>query len=166
MGRMKRGLFFVPVLLGLLLGGWLLAQDKTVATRIGYIDTDAILQAHPSFSKVKEVQTQAQGELKPLQDQLKGLEAKVQGGTATAKDQQDYQALAKGYQDTLKKWQDKQNTVLDSITEQINGVVAKVAQEQGLALVMDKRVAGTSGLVVYADSSLDLTDAVVKAMPK
>lgn len=166
MGRMKRGLFFIPVLLGLLLGGGLLAQDKTVVTRIGYIDTDAILQAHPQFAKVKEVQTQAQGELKPLQDQIKALEAKIQGGTATAKEQQDYQALAKGYQDTLKKWQDKQDGVINPITEAINGVVAKVAQEQGFAIVMDKRVAGTSGLIVYADPGLDLTDAVVKAMPK
>ncbi|MBF6594884.1 MAG: OmpH family outer membrane protein [Thermaceae bacterium] len=163
---MKRGLFFVPVLLGLLFGGWLMAQDKSVPNRIGYIDSDVVLQAHPDFAKVKEVQTQAQGELKPLQDQLTALEAKLQGGGATAKDQQDYQALRQGYQDTLKKWQAKQDVVLNPITDEINNIVAKVAQEQGFALVMDKRVAGSSGLVVYADNGLDLTDAVVKAIPK
>jgi outer membrane protein len=163
---MKRGVVFVPVLLVLLCGSWLMAQTKPAPTGLGYVDTDVLLQAHPGYPKVKEIQTQAQAELKPLKEQIQGLEAKLQSGGASAREQQDYQALSKGYQDTLKKWQDKQDAALDPITEEVNQVIAKVAREQGFALVMDKGVAGTSGLVVYADASLDLTDAVVKAMPK
>ncbi|GEM86742.1 hypothetical protein MGR01S_13670 [Meiothermus granaticius NBRC 107808] len=143
-----------------------MAQNKSVPTEVGYVDSDLLLQAHPGFSKVKEIQGQAQAELNPLREQLQSLEAKSRAGNLSAKEQQDFQSLSKAYQDTLNRWQDKEDAVLGPITDQVNQAIAKTAQEQGFALVLDKRVAGTSGLVVYADASLDLTDAVVKAMPK
>jgi outer membrane protein len=163
---MKRSLFFLPVLAGLLLGGSLVAQNKAVPTKIGYIDAEKVVQAHPNYKAIKDIQTQAQNELKPLQDKLTPLQTKIQNGQATAKDQQDFQVLRQSYQDAAKKWQDKSQTALKPITEAIDKVISSVAQQQGFAIVMDKKVAASSGLVVYADDSLDLTDAVIKALPK
>ncbi|GEM86741.1 OmpH family outer membrane protein [Meiothermus granaticius] len=163
---MKRSWFFVPVLAGLLLGGSLVAQNKAVPTKIGYIDAEKVVQAYPTYKNIKDIQTQAQNELKPLQDKLTPLQAKIQSGSATAKDQQDYQVMLKAYQEAAKKWQDKSQAALKPITEAIDKVISTVAQQQGFAMIFDKKVAASSGLVVYADESLDLTEAVIKALPK
>ncbi|MBF6594883.1 MAG: OmpH family outer membrane protein [Thermaceae bacterium] len=163
---MKHSLFFVPVLAGLLLGGSLVAQNKNVPTKIGYIDAQKVVQAHPNYKNIKDLEAQAQAELKPLQDKLTPLQAKIQSGTATAKDQQDFQVLRQSYQEAAKKWTDRSQAALKPITEQIDKVITTVAQQQGFAMVFDKKVAASSGLVVYADPSLDLTDAVIKGLPK
>ena len=76
----------------------MLAQNKTVASRVGFVDADALVQAHPDYKKVQEVQSQARKELAPLEEKLKPLDEKVRAGQATAKERQDYEALAKTYQ--------------------------------------------------------------------
>ena len=144
----------------------MLAQNRNVATRLGFVDADALVQAHPDYKKVQELQAQARKELAPLEEKLKPLDQKVRSGQATAKERQDYEALMKTYQDTLKKWQDRQNPVLRPILEEVDQAIAKVAKAQGFAVVMSRQVAAQSGLVVYADEDTDLTQAVIKELKK
>ena len=163
---MKR---FSPALLLLALGALLtpmLAQNKNVATRVGFVDADALVQAHPDYKKVQDLQAQARKELAPLEEKLKPLDQKVRSGQATAKERQDYEALMKTYQDTLKRWQERQNPVLKPILEEVDQAIAKVAKAQGFAVVMSRQVAAQSGLVVYADEDTDLTQAVIKELKK
>lgn len=163
---MKR---FPLVALALALGALLtpmLAQNRNVATRLGFVDADALVQAHPDYKKVQDLQAQARKELAPLEEKLKPLDQKIRSGQATAKERQDYEALLKTYQDTLKKWQDRQNPVLKSILEEVDQAIAKVAKAQGFAVVMSRQVAAQSGLVVYADEDTDLTQAVIKELKK
>ncbi len=161
----KNGLFVV-MLAGLLLGGSLIAQNRPTPTRIGYVDAEKVVQAHKDFKKVQDVRTQAERELKPLRDQIQPLEAKLRAGNATAKEQQDYRVLAQSLQEAGRKWTDRSNAVLKPITEEIDQVIARLAQQQGFAIVLDKKVAASSGLVVYAADELEITDAVVRALPK
>lgn len=142
----------------------MLAQNKTVASRVGFVDADALVQAHPDYKKIQEVQSQARKELAPLEEKLKPLDEKVRAGQATAKERQDYEALAKTYQATLKKWQDRQNQVLKPILEDVDKAIAKVAKAQGFSVVMSRQVAAQSGLVVYADEDTDLTQAVIQEL--
>ena len=144
----------------------MLAQNRNVATHIGFVDADALVQAHPDYKKVQDVQAQARKELSPLEERLKPLDQKVRSGQASAKERQDYEALAKTYQDTLKKWQDRQNTVLKPILEDVDQAIAKVAKAQGFTVVMSRQVAAQSGLVVYADEDTDLTQAVIKELKR
>ncbi len=156
-----------PALLLLALGALLspmLAQNKNVATRVGFVDADALVQAHPDYKKVQELQAQARKELAPLEERLKPLDQKVRSGQATAKERQDYEALMKTYQDTLKRWQDRQNPMLKPILEEVDQAIAKVAKAQGFAVVMSRQVAAQSGLVVYADEDTDLTQAVIREL--
>ncbi len=164
--RMKRFWLFVPMLTGLLLSGLLVAQDRPVASKIGYLNARAVVEAHPQFAKIKELQAKAEAELKPLRDQLQPLEAKIRAGNATAQEQQSYRTLAQNLQEAGKKWTDQQNAALRPITEEIDKLVSKIAQEQGFAMVLDQEVAASSGLVVYADEELDLTQAIVRVLPK
>lgn len=144
----------------------LLAQNKATATRVGFVDADALVQAHPDYKKVQDLQAQARKEISPLEDKLKPLAQKVQSGQASAKERQDYEALLKTYQDTVKKWQDRQNPLLKPILEDVDQAIAKVAKAQGFAVVMSRQVAAQSGLVVYADEDTDLTQAVVRELKR
>ncbi|WP_337844309.1 OmpH family outer membrane protein [Thermus sp.] len=163
---MKRFSLFALLAAGLTLLTPQLAQNKTVATRIGFVDANALVQAHPDYKKVQDVQAQAKKELAPLEEKLKPLDQKVRAGQATAKERQDYETLAKSYQDTLKKWQDRQDAVLKPILEDVDQAIAKVAKAQGFAVVMSRQVAAQSGLVVYADEDTDLTQAVIRELKR
>lgn len=166
MARMKRLSLFVPILAGLLLSSLLVAQSQPPATKIGYLNARAVVEAHPQFARIKEIQAKAEAELKPLRDQLQPLEAKIRAGSATAQEQQNYRTLAQNLQETSKKWNDQQNAALRPITEEIDKLVSKIAQEQGFAVVLDQEVAASSGLVVYAAQELDITQAILRALPK
>lgn len=163
---MKRALYPLLVLAGLLLGGTLTAQNKPAPTKIGYIDAEKVIQAHQNFKNVQDIQAQAKKELDPLVEKLKPLDAKMRAGNATAKEQQDYQVLRQTLTDGQKKWATKQQEALKPITEEIDGVITKFAQQQGFAMIFDFKVARDSGLVVFGDDSLNLTDAVIKILPK
>lgn len=166
MARMKRLSLFVPILAGLLLSSLLVAQSQPPATKIGYLNARAVVEAHPQFARIKEIQAKAEAELKPLRDQLQPLEAKIRAGSATAQEQQNYRTLAQNLQETSKKWNDQQNAALRPITEEIDKLVSKIAQEQGFAVVLDQEVAASSGLVVYAAQELAITQAILRALPK
>ncbi|MEN2982774.1 MAG: OmpH family outer membrane protein [Thermus sp.] len=144
----------------------MLAQNKTLSTRVGFVDADALVQAHPDYKKVQDLQAQARKEIAPLEEKLKPLNQKIASGQATAKERQDYDALLKTYQETVKKWQDRQNPVLKPILEDVDQAIAKVAKAQGFAVVMSRQVAAQSGLVVYADEDTDLTQAVIRELKR
>jgi outer membrane protein len=55
--------------------------------------------------------------------------------------------------------QEKQKEVLESFREKVERVVAKVAQQMGLLVVMEK---GRGGPTVYNDSSLDISPQVIE----
>ncbi len=157
---------FAPVLAGLLLSSLLLAQNPPGAGKVGYLNARAVVEAHPQFARVRELQVKGEAELKPLREQMQPLEAKVRTGNATAQEQQTYRTLAKSLEETSKKWSDQQSAVLKPITEEIDRLVKKVALEQGFAIILDQEVAANSGLVVYAADELDITQAIVSELPR
>ncbi|RIH84435.1 Outer membrane protein (OmpH-like) [Meiothermus luteus] len=162
---MRRFPLLAPSLAGLFLSGLISAQDRP-AEKIGYLNVRAAVEAHAGFGWVREIQGQAQGELKPLREELQGLEAKILSGSATQEEQQAYRSLQQKLQEVERKWTERQNIALAPITQEIERVLARVAQQQGFGLVFDQEVAAQSGLVVYAASELDLTPAVLAGMAK
>ncbi|HFB38851.1 MAG TPA: OmpH family outer membrane protein, partial [Oceanithermus sp.] len=87
---MKRTWLFLLALGVLLLSGLPLAQKKAIPTRVGFLDAETVIQAHPRYGEVAELQKQADAELKPLLEKLRPLEEKIASGKATAKDREDY----------------------------------------------------------------------------
>lgn len=158
------GRFFL-ILVGILaLGGWLIAQSES--SRVAYVNSVEVVQAHSQFSKVKEVQDQAKAEINPLNEQLKALQNKIQAGSATQADKDKYVELSKSVRDLAAKWAKKQNELLDPINEAANTAVSKVAKDQNFGIVFDYSVANESSLVIYAEKELDITDAVIGSMKK
>ncbi|MER3442732.1 MAG: hypothetical protein C4333_00830 [Meiothermus sp.] len=164
---MKRMLWIVPVLAAVgLMGAPLVAQTKPQAVKIGFINSDAVIEAHPDYAKVKAVRDQADKELKPLQTQITQLQQKIQSGQASAKEQQDFQTLRQAYNDALKKWATRTEEAGKPLTDQIDKVIKKVAEDNGFQVVMDYKVAQASSLVVYAADGLDLTAKVIEEVKK
>ncbi|GAO75000.1 OmpH family outer membrane protein [Meiothermus ruber] len=163
---MKRLTLFVPTLAALLLSSLLVAQTPPTADKVGYLNARAVVEAHPQFVRVKEVQAKAEAELKPLREQVQSLEAKLRQGNATAQEQQAYRTAVQRLETAGQKWSEQQGSVLRPITEDIDMVIGRVAKEQGFAIVLDQEIAASSGLVVYAAQELDLTQAIKQAISK
>lgn len=166
MARMKQFSLFVLFLAGLFLSSLLVAQTPSAADKIGYLNARAVVEAHPQFAKVKELQSKAEAELEPLRTQVQSLEAKLRSGNATSQEQQAYRTAVQSLEAAGQKWGEQQNTALRSITEDIDKIIGRIAKEQGFAIVLEQEVAASSGLVVYAAQELDLTQAVVRALAK
>ncbi len=161
---MKR-IAFLPLTLLLAFVGVLgLSQNKEIPTRIGYIDAQKVIEAHPKYGELDALQKQAENERKPVLEQLQALEPKLRDGSATAKERQDYEALRKVFDELGQKWQEKINAKLAPITQEIDAAIAKVAGENGFAMILSANVAAQSGLVVYASPDVDITDLVIRAL--
>lgn len=163
---MKRGWILLIPLSIFLLASLPLAQQKAIPTRVGFLDAETVIRAHPRYSEVEKLQKQADTELKPILEKLRALEEKLASGKATAQDREDYQVLTEAAKKLRDKWAPKIQEKLDPLIKEVDAVVARVAKEQGFAVVMNRRVAASSNLVVYADPNTDLTQAVVEALKK
>jgi len=150
----------------LALASWPLAQNKEVPSRVGFIDAEAVIRAHPRYAEVAKLQEQADAELKPLVEKLRALEQKIASGQATAKDREDYQVLTEAAKKVSEKWTPKIQEKLEPLIKEVDQVVAQVAQELGFSVIMNRRVAASSNLVVYADPNTDITQAVIEALKK
>ena len=144
----------------------MVGQNKQVPLKIGFVNVDTVVQAHEDYDKIKSTRDSGEKELKPVADQIRALQSKLQAGNATAKEQQDYQVLTKTFQEAQKKWNDKVNVLLEPVTKEIDTRIDKWAKDQGFAVLLDRKVAQASGLVIYADESTDITESVVKLIKK
>jgi outer membrane protein len=159
---------FIPVLFAVALtAAFTLTQAQTKATKIGFVNAQKVLESHPDGKGVIAQRKKATDELKPIQDQIQALAAKIQQNTATAAERQQYDVLAKSYQARAKQLQDKFDKLLAPITKDVDSAVAKVAKAQGYVVVMDRLIASQSGLIIYADpEGTDLTDDVAAEVKK
>ncbi|MFC4455763.1 OmpH family outer membrane protein [Deinococcus sonorensis] len=140
--------------------GTLVPHAQTAPQKVGFVDVQKVLQAHPKNASVKAIQDKASAELNGLDKQIKAIQAKGTAATAAEKDQltqltTTIQAKAKDYDAQLSK-------AVAPIETAVDAAVASTAKAQGFSIVMDRAQAATNGLVVYADQSTDITDAVVK----
>lgn len=163
---MNRNLAILLAVIVLGGGSALYAQEKPTPNRVGYVNVESVIRAHPDFPQVEAIYKQADAELGPLNQQIEAIQAKIRANQATDKDRQDYQNLGNTYNETSKKWEEQANAKLQPITQKIDQVVATVAQSQGVAIVMNYEVARQSALVIYADQSTDLTTLVSQQIAK
>jgi outer membrane protein len=133
----------------------------TPGSAICFVNAQSILEGSPDGAKVLEARKAAAAELQPLVQQIQALQQKIQAGSATAAERQQYDTLVKTYQARSKALQDAQNKLLEPITKAVDAAVAKVAATRGCAVVLDRQIAASSGLVVFADPSTDITQDVI-----
>jgi outer membrane protein len=148
------------VAFALLVCGVAFAQPKS--TKICFVQSQPILEAHPDGAKVVALKADAEKELKPILEQARALQAKAGGISAAERQQLD--TLSKTIQATQRKWQDKIDKLLQPIEADIDKAIASTARTLGCNVVLDRLVARSSALVVYADDDLDITKDVIKTL--
>jgi outer membrane protein len=143
------------------------------AQRIAYVNSQKIIAQAPGRAEAesqfqKEMDTYKL-EVKSLGDSLNTLVAEYNKSEATlspaAKEgkQKEIRGKEATYQQRVRqleqKAQQREAELVRPIMEQINKTIEQVRAQEGFAMVLD--AGSQSGVVVAADSSLDLTDKVI-----
>lgn len=140
------------------------AQQR--GTRVGFVDVQRAVATLPGSSTYLSLSKKIDADLAKKQARIQQLASRAASsrgaadGQALQRAQRDFLATQKGHQSRLA-------TAFNPLATRINGAVARVARSNGYSVVLDRRVAAQSRLVVYANiQATDLTDAVVKALKK
>lgn len=140
--------------------GTLAPHAQTAGTKIGFVNVDDLFAAHPADKDIKALQTKYQTDLSALDKQIKDIDAK--GTAATAADKDNRAKLVTTYNNTLKTYDDQMKAKAAPVEKSIDTALGNYAKANGFSVIMDRSVAQQSGLVIYADPTTDLTEAVKK----
>jgi outer membrane protein len=165
------GLFALAALAGLP-GG--VAPARAADIRVGYIDSSRIWLEYKDAQEAQQrFERQVQGwrdeaaekekavaQLKAeVRDQGPVLSALKRQEKETARDRaiSEYETFVQDVWGPNGKASQENSRATDEIIQQVRRVVEKVAGQKGLELVLD----ASSGFIIYADKSLDLTNDVL-----
>jgi outer membrane protein len=152
------------------------AHAQQGGLKIAYINSQQIIAAAPGRSEA-EAQVQQEMQAYRTQVQLMGDSlqsmmaayskaeptlspaAKAGRQKATQDKQSEYEKRA---QDLQQKAQERQAEIFRPIMQRINQVIEQIRAEDGYAMIFD--AGSQSGVVVAADSSLDITNKVIERL--
>lgn len=161
----------IAILAGALLLAFTLSGFAATDLKIGVVDTVSILAKSPRFAQTqKELQDSfaaSQAKVNKVQDDFRAEYGQLQQSDVAkmstikrkqlqAKVNQDKDNLLKLSQELSAKEQKNQQVAMQKVATALNEAIAKVAQEQGLNLVLTKQAA------VYAEPTFDITPQVAK----
>jgi outer membrane protein len=164
----------IAVALGLMVvAGSARAQGAVPAMKIGYVNTQALMEAAPGRVQAESLLTkegqQYQVQLQKMQDSLNALLAKYQKdeptlSAAQKKTRQDaMQSLETDLQGKnmqfQQQFQQRQNEVMAPIQDVVRKVLEDIRVEDGFAMILDRTPGQTP--IIVADKNLDVTDGVV-----
>jgi outer membrane protein len=162
--RTKLALATLALLLALLLFPSFIAQEQ--ATRVVYLNSEAVIEAHPISAELRQLQEQAAAELTPLRDEIEALQRRALAGeTLTVDERNQYELLVQSYEAASQSLARELEETSQPALEAINEVVAQLSRERGYAIVLDGGVAQRVGLIVYAGPDLDITQEVIERLP-
>ena len=147
------------------------SAQQAAPTRIGYLNTQRLLQEAPGTA---EVQQRIRTELAPFDQQLRALEDSLRtlqqqfsqealglSEQARQQRQQQYQQQAQTLQQRANEVQQnaaqKQNELLGPVMQRIEQAISAVRQEGGFAILLD----AATDAIVSADTTLDVTQQVL-----
>jgi outer membrane protein len=150
--------------------------------KVAYLDTQKVFDQSKAGKKAKGMLEEYvksrqkiidldETEIKELEDSLLKQES-VLSPEAKRTKQEDLQRKLVAYQkkatDLNREIQDKKVEVLNDFHAQLEGVVKRVAEREGYAMVFDKGGNGPADLaaVLYAKDSLSITDKVLAELDK
>ncbi len=136
------------------------AQDQ--ATRLVFVDAQALIAAHPGGQAANALRAQATDEIGDLRDQLDALQARARAGEQLSPDEQErFNVLLTTLEAVQSRYQADIAAAAEPAIEAVNEAIREVAIEREYSVVMDIAAAAEGGLVVYAADGLDITDLVL-----
>ena len=138
--------------------------QEAAPTSIAFVRSSQVLAAHPAGQAAEELGQQARTELQEIAATLQPLQAKANSGQElTAEEQNQLELTQRTFEETRQRYEQDVAAAAQPATEEINGIIQRIAAEEGYTLVMNYDVAQTSQLVVFADpeSVPDITEQVI-----
>ena len=130
---------------------------------IAFVDTQALIRAHPAGAQIQEIGAALDAELASLVEQRDGLIAKAQSGALTATEEEILQALQVTISSRREAGLAEIRAAAAPAELAANEVIAMIAEAEGLFLVLDLNAA--QGLVVFAAPTVpDITETAVAMM--
>lgn len=140
--------------------------------KVGYVDMKRALGASKAGAEaqkryeaeVKKAQASVDGkkkEVDALKDAYKKQRESLNEKARAEKEEQILSAekeLTRSFQDSKEKLRRENASLIGDLVKRIMSVVGTVGKEQGFTVILEKG----GDTVLYADASIDLTDAVVK----
>jgi len=140
------------------LGANLGAQDAP--TRLAFVDSQTLIAAHPAGKAANDLRALAAEEIGGLRDRLDGLQAKARAEGLNNEEAELFNILLATLESVQSRYAADIASAAQPAIDAVNAAIRAVARENGIAVVMDIDAAAESGLVVYAEEGLDLTEAV------
>ncbi|RTR30772.1 OmpH family outer membrane protein [Deinococcus radiophilus] len=138
---------------------------QTPAQKVGFVDVDRVFAAHPQAtainSQIKTIEGRANTELGALRQQMITIAEK--GNSATPAERQQLSQLETTFQSKFESYSKQIAQQSAPIESAVDAAISKVAKANGYSVVMDRKVAA-QGLVVFAEESNDMTNAVISAV--
>ena len=168
MKRFFIGWVSLMLVVGIQVGAW--AQDPV---KIGVVDIKEFQEKSIAFQKIRnELQGKFQSLQKKLEDEknalmkleedyrkqsmMLSLDAKDDKRGELEKKRRYYKYL---YEDLSEQMKDAERDATRRILQELEGVVQKIADEEGYILILERSTPG----LVFVDNALNITDQVTKA---
>jgi outer membrane protein len=159
--KIKLTLAFFAVLAALLLSSTFVAQEQP--TRIVYMNSQEVVEAHPAGQEVRRLQEQANTELTPIRQDIEAMQARVRAGETLSLDERgQFDLWVQTYEAATESYAREIELASQPAIDAVNAAVAQIAIERGYAMVLDQGIAARSGLIVYADEALNITQQVIE----
>ncbi len=155
-------LLVAAVAVALMLGANLGAQDAPA--RIAFVDSQALIASHPAGEAANELRALAAEEIGGLREQLDGLQAKARAEGLSNEEAEMFNVLVATYESVQARYAADIAAAAQPAIDAVNEAIRAVAEQNGIAVVMDIGTAAESGMVVYAADGLDLTEAVAERL--
>jgi outer membrane protein len=157
---MKRIKTLLPFAAALLL---MLAGHASAQVSLAFVDTQALIRAHPAQEEIDRLTQSLDGELQELLQQRQDLLGQAQNGQLSPEQQELLQALSVTIETRRNEGVRAIREAAAPAEQAANSIIESLAGDQGYDLVLD--IGSASGLVVFADDGVpDLTDAAVERM--
>ncbi|MDR1297374.1 MAG: OmpH family outer membrane protein [Deltaproteobacteria bacterium] len=147
------------------------AQTNVAIFDLGRVIADS-KRGKEAQNKIKAKEDSLKKNLEPRAENLQKKRADLEKAMTTLSQEafekrrdelaKEYSAFAQDEQKAAEDFQKTQNDTMKPLLERIQRVVGDIAKDRGFDLVID----GTGGGVIYAVSSMDITDDVIKAVDK
>ena len=161
---MKR-LTLLTLFAAVLVGGSFLYNNTLNAqarpTKIVFVDSQLALRAHPQGAEVDKLAERQMAEISDLANDYNALVAKAQAGTLTPEEEELIQTLRVTLDATTQRFEQERAEAGGPAIQAVNDAIEALAEEHDYTIVMDVRIAAESGLVVYSDEDVDITQMVM-----
>ncbi|TSA85862.1 OmpH family outer membrane protein [Deinococcus detaillensis] len=145
-----------------------LAGAATIkAGKLGLVDVQQVIASSKGGADFTAINKKADSALAIQVKTIQTLQNKISSGKASAADVQTLSKAQTTYQTASKTYDAQRQKAFAPIAPAVNAAVAAAAKAQGYTVVLDKRKAAASGVIIYANSqTTDLTAAAQKALKK